>query len=488
MMNFFKSNRARSVLGLSLDGNRLEAVVLRRSNGSLHVRQTISASLALSPLTDDPELVGREIRNHLDQAGVRERRCAVCLPLGWLLTLQTKLPELPEAERTSFLELEVERGIHGGSEALLTVHSIFRPKDGEAYATMLAVPRNNLGTLERVLRAAKLKPVTFGLGIGALQPAARDQARVLALAVRSNSIDLQVSGGGGIVAVRSLDEATDAQGGQKRISAELTARELRITLGQLPGGLADGPGKVRVFGQGEMCRQFVHDLSPRLEAMGLTVEAVEQAPGGPFEPGLPPDLAASPALAVGAAWVRGVESNLEILPPRVRPWQQLIHSRMSARKLAWAGGAAATVVLGVVLAFGVQQWQIHDLQSKWDKMAPVVKELNDDQDLIVKYRPWYDRSFRNLRILARLWEAFPEDSSVCAKSVEIRDMTNIVCSGVASDNAAFEKLHNRLCDYTNEIANVHAEKHGAQTGQSGQRTTVQFGVNYQWAEGVANGN
>ena len=103
MMNFFKSNRARSVLGLSLDGNRLEAVVLRRSNGSLHVRQTISASLALSPLTDDPELVGREIRNHLDQAGVRERRCAVCLPLGWLLTLQTKLPELPEAERTSFL-------------------------------------------------------------------------------------------------------------------------------------------------------------------------------------------------------------------------------------------------------------------------------------------------------------------------------------------------------------------------------------------------
>src|SRR5208282_1697116 len=203
----------------------LEAIVLRRSNGTLRVRQSVSADLALSPLTDDPELVGREIRNHLDQAGVRERRCAVCLPLGWLLTLQTKLPELPEAERTSFLELEVERGIHGGSEALLTVHSIFRPKDGEAYATMLAVPRNNLGTLERVLRAAKLKPVTFGLGIGALQPAARDQARVLALAVRSNSIDLQVSGGGGIVAVRSLDEATDAQGGQKRISAELTARE-----------------------------------------------------------------------------------------------------------------------------------------------------------------------------------------------------------------------------------------------------------------------
>jgi hypothetical protein len=65
----------------------------------------------------------------------------------------------------------------------------------------MAVPRNNLNTLERVLRAAKLKPVTFGVGISAVQPAAGDTQRVITLLVRSNcAIDLQVSGGGGIVA------------------------------------------------------------------------------------------------------------------------------------------------------------------------------------------------------------------------------------------------------------------------------------------------
>jgi hypothetical protein len=77
MIEFFKPKRAGSVLGLALDGNRLEAVVLRRANGTLQVRQTVSTSLALSPLTDDPELAGREIRNALDAAGIRERRCAV---------------------------------------------------------------------------------------------------------------------------------------------------------------------------------------------------------------------------------------------------------------------------------------------------------------------------------------------------------------------------------------------------------------------------
>jgi hypothetical protein len=481
MIDLFKSKRGGSVLGLALDGNRLEAVVLRRSNGTIRVRQSVSADLALSPLTDDPELVGREIRNHLDKAGLRERRCAVCLPLGWLLTLQTELPELPDAERESFLQLEAERGFHGGPEALLIVNSIFQPQGGKPYATLLAVPRNQLSTLERVLRAAKLKPATFALGIGALQPAAADQERVIALAVRSNSIDLQISGGGGIVALRSLDGAIETQGGQKRISAELTARELRITLGQLPAGLADGPGKIRIFGQGEMCRQFVQDISPRLQAMGLTVETVERVPGATFDPSPPADLAVSPALALAAAWVRGADSKLEFLPPRVQPWQRIIATKMSARTLTYAGGAAAAVVLGILIAFGVQQWQINALQKEWDDMTPLVTQLITDQDQIKQFRPWYDRTFRNLRILRRLTEVFPEDGSVSAKTVEIRDVSSVSCSGIARDKASFLKMNDKLGQYTNEISNLHAE--------TKVQKPTQFSLSFQWEQGaVANGN
>jgi hypothetical protein len=95
MMDFLGKQRALSLLGLSLDGTRLEGVVLRRTNGALVVRKTLFASLSLDPLTNDPELVGREIRNHLEEAGIRERRCAVNVPLSWILTLQTKVPDLP---------------------------------------------------------------------------------------------------------------------------------------------------------------------------------------------------------------------------------------------------------------------------------------------------------------------------------------------------------------------------------------------------------
>ena len=59
------------MLGLALDGSKLDGVVLRRTNGALQRLQSFSAQLTLDPLTAAPELVGREIRNQLDAAGVR---------------------------------------------------------------------------------------------------------------------------------------------------------------------------------------------------------------------------------------------------------------------------------------------------------------------------------------------------------------------------------------------------------------------------------
>ena len=79
-LNFLKHRKLSGLIGLALDGSRLDGVVLQRTVGSLQVRQTFSITLSLDPLINDPALVGREIRNHLDAAGVRERNCVVALP------------------------------------------------------------------------------------------------------------------------------------------------------------------------------------------------------------------------------------------------------------------------------------------------------------------------------------------------------------------------------------------------------------------------
>jgi hypothetical protein len=481
MMTLFKRSRAASILGLSLDGNRLEVVSLRRNNGTVHIRQTLVVSLALSPLTDAAELVGQEIRNHLDKAGIRERHCAVCLPLSWALTLQTPLPEVSEADRASFLQLEGERSFHAGTDSHFIQYSIFKTPDGGQYATLMAVPRDHLEALQRVLRAAKLKPLTFALGVTALQPANTDPNRVVMIALRRDTVDLQITAGGGIVALRALDGALETQGAQKNIPADLIAREIRITLGQLPGGLAGSPGKIKIFGQGESARQFIQDITPRLTPLGLKLEVPDKAANFNFDRPLPPEIATTATLALAANYVKSIDTTPDFLPPKTQPWRQLISTRLSPRKMAYIGGAAAFLILCVAGAFGYQQWQISTLESKWRAIEPKVNELTADQDFIKKFRPWYDTSFRDLQILRKIKDAFPDDGSVSAKKVEIHDISGVTCTGVARDNESFLKLHAKLGDDTNDISALHAEVHG--------QKPMDFTLNFQWgAGGEANGN
>ena len=90
-MNAPKKTTATALLGLVLDGSRLDFVALKRTNGSVEVRQSASATLTLDPLTNDPDLVGAEIHTHLEKAGVRDRRCVVGVPLNWALKLSVKV-------------------------------------------------------------------------------------------------------------------------------------------------------------------------------------------------------------------------------------------------------------------------------------------------------------------------------------------------------------------------------------------------------------
>src|SRR6185295_18319045 len=121
---------------------------------------------------------------------IRERRCVVCIPLGWALVLQTKVPDLPEPDVSSFLQIEAERGFPYGPDALSVADSRCLSGGGEQYATIVAVPRNQLAQLEKALRAAQLRPVSFTLGITALHNADQESSQgVLALAIGENSVD-----------------------------------------------------------------------------------------------------------------------------------------------------------------------------------------------------------------------------------------------------------------------------------------------------------
>jgi hypothetical protein len=474
-----KGQRGSGVLGLALDGGRLEGVVLRRTNGSVQVQQSFSVTLSLDPLTNDPELVGREIRNHLDAAGVRERRCVVGLPLKWALTAHTKLPDLPEADIASFLQIEAERGFPCDVATLMFGVSRYETRSGEHHATLVGIPRNHVTLLERVLRAAQLRPASFSLGLAALQPAQPEASNgVLALTIGESHVGLQITCGAGIAALRALEGALDSEGGQRQLHADVVAREARITLAQLPADVREAMRAVRIFGPRDLAQQLADEIELRLESMALKVELVSRYSPGDFGVQFPSETPVTPAFSLAVRYLAGSGPNLEFLPPKISAWQQLT-TKYSSGKLQQAGVIAAAVAVLVGGAFGIQQWQLWRLQSQWGGMSKTVGDIQDMQAKIKQFRPWYDESIRGLTILRRLTEAFPEDGTVTAKTIEIRDLSAVTCSGVASD---YQGLLRTLAHLR-----TNPQMHEVALGTTrGQAPAMQFTFNFVWSEGGAN--
>ena len=433
-----------TVLGLALDGSRLDGVVLRRTNGALAVLQSFSAALTLDPLTAAPELVAREIRNQLDAAGVRERHCVFGVPLKWILTVQTELPaSLPVADATSLLQLEAEKGFHA-DVATLQVSDSRSPLAAEKTNVLLAgIPGTHLAALENILAAAKLKPVSFTPGISALQFPGDDKSGVLALAIGESSVGLQITAGGGVAALRSLEGAVEDAAGRRTLHADVVAREVRITLGQLPASLRDAVKRIRIFGPRELAQPLMDEMELRFEPMGIKVEFVSAYAPDEFGVTLPVEASLSPAFSLAARFLAGQKLAFEFLPPKPNFIEQFA-AKYSSGRLRTTGAVAAGVAVIFLAVFLFQQIQLWHLRSQWSQMAVKVGQLQAIQDNIRQYRSWYDGSCRHLAILRQLSLAFPEDGSVTAKNIAVRDGNAVTCSGTARDYAALLAMQAKL--------------------------------------------
>jgi hypothetical protein len=82
---------------------------------------------------------------------------------------------------------------------------------------------------------------------------------------------------------------------------------------------------------------------------------------------------------------------------------------------------------------------------------------------------------KHLRILRRLTEAFPEEGSVSLKTLEIRDTSEVTCSGVARDNQAWLKLLDQLREAP-QITEVNVQNVRG-------KAPLQFSLIFRWVEG-----
>ncbi len=462
------SKQSMTVLGLTLDGGTLNAVELKRSNGAAHIVRQVSAPLALDPLRDEPELVGREIRNLLNGARITTKRCVAGVPASWALTLHTQIPAIEGEDVTSLLALEAERGFACGVDELRVSSRIYRTENGEGYATMIGVPTGYLERLESVLAAAQLKTASISIGILALPEA---QSGAVTAEIADAKINLLLGSKMGVVALRTIEGAFDSEGAEKRIQGDLLARELRITLGQLSPEVRQSIQQFNIFGERRFADQLLEDMAGRIRNWGLQARHVTTCQGTHHGVAIEGNAPVSSALSLAAAFLSDETDTFEFLPPKPTVWEQ-ISSRYSSRGLAYAGGAAVAILLLTGGAFLFQQLELSKQENKWAGMKTKVSELEELQNKARQFRPWNDSSFGTMNIMRRITEAFPEDGAVSAKMIEIRNGNVISCRGTAKDNQSLLKTIDRLRG-TPQVRDLRVD-------QISGKAPLQFTFNFQW--------
>ena len=457
--------RAQSVLGLTLTDGQLKAVHVTRAKSGLEVVKAASATLSLDLLPPEVELVGREIKNHLDAAGIRERHCVVGIPGRWVMSQHTQVPDMAPDDTASFLQIEAEKGFPVDPANLQIARSFHRSAAG-AYVTQLAVRREQIEQLRAVLKAAGLKPVSFSLGLAVLPEAnvPAGSGRIV-VAVNPSGVSLLVAAGGGIAAFRTCEANIESEAGEKIVNGAAVARELRITFEQVPPELRADVRELFLTGETTMVRQLAESLAEWAKAAGLTVTR-----GDLPEKNLPAEM----AQRLASHWLEGSPPDLEFLPPHPGRWA-LLMARYNSKRLATVGFAVAGAAVLALGGFGWQEFNRWSLRSEWSGMEAQVKALDAVQGRIREFRPWYDTSFRSLSILKRITECFPDNGSVTAKSFEVHGNAVVTISGTARDNASLLRVQ-ELLRKAKEIQSLKIE-------QIRGKTPMQFTLTFRWNAG-----
>jgi len=462
-------NRAHSVLGLTLSDGKLHAFHVTRAKAGIEVVKAANADLTLDLLHPESELIGREIKNHLDAAGIHERHCVVGIPPRWLMTQQTQLPEMSAEDASSFLQIEAEKGFPVDPANLQIARSAQHSTAGE-FVTQLAVRQEQIAQLSAALRAAGLKPVSFTIGLAALPnaiPPAGSGGRVT-VAVDPAGVVLVISAGGGIAAFRTFDASIESEAGENIVNGAAVARELRITFEQVPAALRSEVKDLFLTGDATMVRQLAESLGDWARIAGLKITRGD----------LPEkNLADETAEKLGANWLMATGPELEFLPPKPSRWA-LMMARYNSKRLATVGFAAAAAALIAIGAFGWHEYRRLSLQSQWSAMEVQVTKLNGIQANITEFRPFYDTTFHTLTVLKRVTECFPDNGTITAKSFEVRPTSKptismITISGSARDTAAVLRVQD-LLRKMKEAEGVKLDK------TSGKTPNIQYTLSLRW--------
>lgn len=377
-----KRFQPRSVLAITIESGRIIASLTQKDG----ILPPLFLDISADALIGDPAQAGKAFAEKLQAAGIRERRCVLCIPPSWTLTASADLPEVSPEDLRGYFELRAEREF--STSELRLAFTPYSLPDGSQRATLAALPTKQMEAVEAFLLNAGCHLVSLSVALyGCLAKA----ESTLHLLVNRDSTDAVITCGGGVAALRTLTGSA---------TSPSFAREVRITLGRLPEAVRQSVKHARIYGSQES------GLRAILEYAGFD-SIVEETGGAP-----------NPAVESAERFLNEAPVPFEFLVPEPSRWPAALDRLNTKRGRQIAAGALALVVLPMLL-FTIQSYRESHLTAEWDGMKNNVAELDVIQQKIRQFRPWFEPAPQKLQALETLIAAFPERGEIWTRSVQI---------------------------------------------------------------------
>lgn len=451
-----KRFQIRTVLAVTLESGRVTVDLVRREENTSRTVSSFALPVGAEAVLADPERAGQRLAAELESAGVRERRCVVCIPAGWAMTTSTEVPGIAEEDLRAFLELRAEREFPVPVADLRLAHCAYTLPDGKACATLAAVPAKRMEAIERMLAVAECSMVSMSLGLDGCLPRSGAPAALHFLA-NGNHVDVVIAAGGGIAAVRSLPAVANSE--TAAFDALGFSREIRITLGRLPEALRQEVREARFGGTAAPAETLCREMRPHLSRMGID-SRLDATPGG--------DAA---ALEAAGQHLRQQPVAFEFLTPEVSRWQTMAR-QFDDRRRRWLALTVLAALILPIIVFIVRSRMESGLTAEWAGMSRKVSDVEKLQTRIRLFRPWFDPTPQSLHVLEALDSAFPEQGDVWAKSIQITDGAKINFVGFARNQGAMGAFLTRL--------RAHADVSTVQVQTQRGENPIQFTMTYRW--------
>lgn len=376
----------------------------------------------------DPVVLGQTLKGLLRHLPVSSRHVVFGLPARWVISRRKEIPPADAQTAAATLRLAAESDFASEAKDLAVDYAGDSSVTAGASVLLVATSQERLVLCREIAKAADLRiKAVMPTGPALVGLASSPEERLL-ISLSVTGSELVLAQGSGCTHLRHLGLSN----GQCQDAAAV-AGELRRAIAALPG--AGKPRRMTLWAErGEtLARQLATSLNmPITEGHFAVAEPHSSA-------------ACAPAVAVALAELRKEAGGVNFLKSRLTPKAR----RFVGRPLVLAAIAASVPILLIGGAMG-------HLQHQRDQLSQINAHLRDSDAEIAKARTgaerlktargWIGQSPRVVAALSELTRLFPDEGSIWATSVSLRQDMAGQLAGKASNEQQVLNLLDRMKD------------------------------------------